>query len=306
MLPQMRDMLVPQGASKDPFEKTIENFRLFKMMQREFAESSPQQSQQQDQDNFWSFAKGLLQSDVGKSIAAQIMQQGAANEMAQHQQQRIAQQQAQARAVAQRRAQQAAQQRQLAETRAQQLTDGARRAEAEAKAAEKEAADAKARAEAEAQAAQAERRVAQAEQPQSQEDGDEEGLFVPPGFLEVNAQKINGASNDAELIGEIITGFQVLATSPDFRPVMTKMFGLCKLNRRIEALEHLREILEFFAENEVLDPAVIQRAVAGFDQHWKIIRARLEFPDVPEVFPEGHPQAVAAAPAKEEAVEAAQ
>jgi hypothetical protein len=54
--------------------------------------------------------------------------------------------------------------------------------------------------------------------------------------------------------------------------------------------------LEFFSENEVLDKEIPQKAAEDFDRHWAIIRSRLEFPDVPEVFPEGHPQAVAAAP----------
>jgi len=303
MLPQMRDMLVPPGAAKDPFEKTIENFRLFKMMQREFGEGQQQQQAPSDEANFWSFAKGLIQSDIGKSIATQILSQGAGDQMASQHQQRQASQAAQARAVAQRRAQEAARQKQLADVRASQLTAGAEKAAAEAQVAEKAAAEAQARAAAQ-QAAAAEKAQAQTQQQGSEED-DDEGIFVPPGFLEVNAPAIASAPNDAERIGAIITGFQVLAMSPDFRPVMTKMFGLCKQNRRLEALDHLKEILEFFVENEVFEKDLPEKAAADFDRHWKLIRARLEFEDIPEVFPEGHPNAVAAAP-REEAVEAAQ
>ena len=58
--------------------------------------------------------------------------------------------------------------------------------------------------------------------------------------------------------------------------------------------------MEFFAENEVLDPKIPQMAADDFDRHWALIRARLDFPDVPEVFPEGHPQAVAAAPQEQQ------
>jgi len=297
LLPQFRDMLAPPGATKDPFEKTIENFRLFKMMQREFGEGDrPAGPPEDSASGFWQFAKGLVQSDIGKSIAQQILQQGAGQQINQHGQQRAANAQQQAQVVAQRRAQDAARQRQLADGRAAQLAANAQQAQQVA-----------VQAQAEAQKAQAAAAQPQAQPPApppqqsaAAEGGDEE-IYVPEGFLNVHLPAINTASSDAERIGAIITGFQLLATSPDFRPPITKMFGLCKLNRRLEALEHLKEILEFFSENEVLDPSIPQKAVEDFDRHWKIIRSRLEFPDVSEVWPEGHPNAQAQQPAPEAA-----
>jgi type IV secretory pathway VirB10-like protein len=123
------------------------------------------------------------------------------------------------------------------------------------------------------------------EQEEEEEDGNE--VRVPETFLSVQAKTINEATSDAERIEAIITGFQILATSPDFRPVITKMFGLCKLNRKQEALDHLVEILEFFSDNEVLSPDLPKMARADFDKHWDLIRAHLKFPDVPEVKPNG-------------------
>jgi hypothetical protein len=300
LLPQFRDMLAPPGASKDPFEKTIENFRLFKMMQREFGEgdSRSQQAPGESAETFWSFAKGLVQSDIGKSIAGQILQQGAGQQIATQPGRRAMTAQEQAQNVANRRAHEAGRQRQLAESRAHQLAANASRAQEEAN---------RVQAEATQEASQSRQEsirqathpvpVAAARPPEPPKEEDEDGeVNVPEGFLAVHAPAINGAPTDAERIGAIITGFQLLATSTDFRPVISKMFGLCKQNRRLEALDHLKEILEFFSENEVLDKEIPQKAAEDFDRHWAIIRSRLEFPDVPEVFPEGHPQAVAAAP----------
>lgn len=298
LMPKFKMMLAPE-QSKDPFEKTVENFRLFKLMQREFGEDSRQQhAPQQPEESFWSFAKSMIQSDVGKSIAAQIMQQGAGQQIQQHQQNRTVNARANAHEVARRRAAQAAQHRQLAEARAHHLAEDARSAQ---EAARQEHAAAQATPppapppqtpamEPEQPPVQAQPQpqppvqAQQPPEPKAQGD-DDEGVDVPPGFIDVHLPAINGAPNDAERIGAIITGFQVLATSNDFRPVIVKMFGLCKQNRRIEALEHLKEILEFFVENEVMDPKLPQTAVEDFDRHWALIRQRLDFPDVPEVLP---------------------
>jgi hypothetical protein len=295
LLPQFRDMLAPPGATKDPFEKTIENFRLFKMMQREFGEgdSRSQQPPGESAETFWSFAKGLVQSDIGKSIAGQILQQGAGQQIATQPGRRALTAQEQAQGVANRRAHEAGRQRQLAESRAHQLAANANRAQEEANRVQAEATQEAAQSRQES-IQQATQPVAAARPPEPAKDDDDGEVNVPEGFLTVHAPAINGAATDADRIGAIITGFQLLATSTDFRPVITKMFGLCKQNRRLEALDHLKEILEFFSENEVLDVKIPQMAAADFDRHWVIIRSRLEFPDIPEVFPEGHPSAVAA------------
>jgi len=294
LLPQFRDMLAPPGATKDPFEKTIENFRLFKMMQREFGEgdSRSQQAPGETSETFWSFAKGLVQSDIGKSIASQILQQGAGQQIATQPGRRAMTAQEQSQAVAHRRALEAGRQRQLAESRAHQLAANANRAQEEANRAQEEAnKEASQSRQDSIQQASQPVPVAAAAPPQKPAEEDEGEVNVPEGFLNVHAQAINTAATDGDRIGAIITGFQLLATSPDFRPVITKMFGLCKQNRRLEALDHLKEILEFFSENEVLDPKIPQMAAEDFDRHWAIIRSRLEFPDVPEVWPEGHPNA---------------
>jgi hypothetical protein len=245
LMPQFRAMLAPPGADKDPFEKTMDNFRMFKMMQREFGEGGGGQQQQQGEtsETFWSFAKGLVQSDIGKSIASQILQQGASQQISQQPGRRALSAQEQAAQVAQRRAQEAARHRQLAEARAHQLAANAQQAQQQAASQEAQQAKAQVAAQPTAVAAAPVPQPQAAPQPpaQAQQESEEE-INVPEGFLNVHAHQINAASSDAERIGAIITGFQLLATSPDFRPVITKMFGLCKQNRRIEALDHLKEI----------------------------------------------------------------
>lgn len=294
MLPELRNLLNPPGSTKDPFEKTIENFRLFKLMQREFNEGGGGQQEQTPQEDFWAFAKSLVQSDIGKSIAAQIMSQGAGKNVANAPDARVRAAQAQAAQVAQRRAAaaHAAQQRQLqGGAPAQPQRPPQRQADP---------------------VAAAPRPVAPPppappppQQPPQQAEEESQELHVPEGFLSVHAPAINNAANDAERIGAIITGFQLLATSDDFRPHIVKMFGLCKQNRRIEALDHLHDILEFFADNEVLAKDIPEKSCEDFNRHWSLIRQRLDFPDVPEVFPEGHPQAQAQQekPAEEKPVE---
>lgn len=293
LMPKFQMMFAPQNQQKDPFEKTIENFKLFKMMQREFGDDRPQQ-QAAPEDNFWAFARDMIRGDIGKSIAAQIVAQTTGQDIAQHPRQRAAQQQEQARMVAQRRAQQAAQQRQLAEARALQLSQEASRAaqseqqkvaaapiqEATQPATEQSASPPP------APPPQEPHQPTQEPQQQVAEE-EEEGqeVHVPDDFLNIHAKAINEAAEEPQRVEAIITGFQNLATSTDFRPVITKMFGLCKLNRKLEALDHLVEILEFFSENEVLNQDVPQLSRDAFDKHWKIIRQMLNFPDVPEVAP---------------------
>lgn len=305
LMPKFQVMFSPQNQSKDPFEKTIENFRLFKMMQKEFGEDRAPGPQAQ-QDSFWTFAKEMLKSDVGKSIASQIVAQSSGQEIVQHGQRRVSVQQDQARAIADRRAQEANRKRLLAEDRARKLAAEAERMQqAESRVAQAHVPVAEHPAEvpqpsspdepkqppvSEIRAIEPEPKessgtaLAEAE-PEAEEDESNE-VSVPEGFLNVHAAIINEAPNDAERIGAIITGFQILATSPDFRPVITKMFGLCKQNRKVESLDHLVEILEFFSENEVLRPEIPKLARDDFDRHWNLIRQKLEFPDVPEVLPE--------------------
>lgn len=313
LMPKIQTAFVPQNQSKDPFEKTIENFRLFKMMQKEFGEDRapgpPSQS-----DSFWTFAKEMLKSDVGKSIAQQIVAQSNSQEIVQHGQRRVSSQQNNAQAIADRRAQEAHQKRLLAEDRARKLTAEAERLkQAESRVAQvpaqapmqatapeqkpvesaqpAEPADSKQPPASEVRSIDPEPKeaatgmaLAEAEPDSEEDEGNE--VSVPEGFLNVHAQLINDAPTDAERIGAIISGFQVLATSADFRPVITKMFGLCKQNRKIESLDHLVEILEFFSDNEVLRPEIPKLARDDFDRHWNLIRQKLDFPDVPEVLPE--------------------
>lgn len=271
LLPQVRDLMMPKDQQKDPFEKTIENFRLFKLLQREFsgAESPSQQAAQQaaqEQSSFWDFAKSLLTSDIGRSIASQITTANSQQQMADAQQMRRMQQQRAAHEVAARRA---AQERALAAQNAQLAAPPPPTAQP-------------------VQTAPPPPVQPPPPPPAAQEEQEEEeGVSVPDGFVTTHAPQINNAANDAERIGAIITSFQLLATSEDFRPVIAKMFGLCKQNRRVEALEHLRDILGFFAENEILEARIPDVAVADFDRHWKLIRNRLGFPEIPEVAPDG-------------------
>jgi hypothetical protein len=72
MIPQLREMLVPKDANRDPFEKTIENFRLFKLLQREFSGEAGPQQQEEAGGGFWDFAKSLLTSDLGSGLASAI------------------------------------------------------------------------------------------------------------------------------------------------------------------------------------------------------------------------------------------
>ena len=287
LMPKFQVMFAPQSQNKDPFEKTMEHFRVFKMMQREFGEERTSQAPPSQQDSFWTFAKEMLKSDVGKSIAQQIVAQSNGQEIAQHGQQRVSNQQEQARIVANRRAQQAAQQRLLAEDRARKLASEATRVQQEEARVQPVAAPAEQPAEPapapEQKAPVSEVRAVEPEASADEEENNE--VSVPEGFLNVHAALINDAPNDAERIGAIISGFQILATSPDFRPVITKMFGLCKQNRKIESLDHLVEILEFFSENEVLRAEIPKLAREDFDKHWNLIRQKLDFPDVPEVLP---------------------
>lgn len=318
LMPKFKALMAPEGAS-DPFEKTIDNFRLFKMMQREFGESDrPQQQQGETAESFWSFAKEMIRSDVGKSIAAQIMSQTAGQDIASHSQKRALNERQRAADVARRRAEIAAQQRHQAEMRARQAAEAARQEAAKAaQQAEQQqtfvpdpalSQPTPSAAEQVAQAAPAasqpqpvapiekklEEKPSESEQPSESESGEDGGeIQVPQGFIDVHLPNIHSAPNDAERIGAVISGFQILATSPDFRPVISKMFGLCKMNRRIEALDHLKEILEFFSENEVLDPKLVEVIVGDFDRHWKTIRMRLNFPDIPEVAPESPGEAQA-------------
>jgi hypothetical protein len=309
LMPKFQTMFAQKEQQQDPFEKTVQNFRLFKMMQKEFGEDRQPVAAPSEQDSFWSFAKEMIRSDVGKSIAKQILAQANGQDIAHQGRQRAAQQEEQARMVAQRRAEHAMRQRQQAEQRAQQAAEHARAVQAaeQARAAQAQAAAEAPVADPALPATSSAVTLNDATQnvpppepvkvppppatpppPEEQEEeGEEEGneVSVPEGFLTVHAKLINDADNDATRIEAIINGFQILATSQDFRPVITKMFGLCKLNRKAEALDHLFEILEFFSDNEVLRPDLPKQAREGFDKHWKIIRQQMGFEDVPEVAP---------------------
>jgi len=305
MIPQIKEMVAPAGATSDPFQKTVENFRLFKLMQREFGEDRPANGQgQPPQDNFFTFAKGLLQSDVGKSIAAQIMQQGAGQEAARMHDQRRMNQQRQAQQVAQQR-QQANAQRQQQRAQAA-LPPGQPRPEPQGPQAVNgipTQPQAPQHAPVAAQPQPQPQRQPPPPPPQAEEE-ESEDLEVPDGFLEVHAPQINSAANPAERIGAIINGLQLLGTSKDFRQHLSKMFNFLKVNRKLEALEILHELLEFFADNDVLDKKIPDQARADFAEHWALIRQNLQFPDVPEVFPEGH-ESAAPAQAEQEQEQAA-
>lgn len=255
MLPQMRDALVPQ-SNQDPFQKTLENFRLFRLMQKEFSDGGGEQQESgPPEENFWSFARAALSSPAGAMIGQAIKESLSGQGMQQHQQAQVLSQRQKAENVARRRAAEAA-------------------AQAEARAAQA------------AHAAQA--RHQQAQQPPPQSPEDEDSVEIPPGFISVHAPKINAAGGASERVQAIIESFQLLGTSAEFRPVVGKVFYLCQQNRRIECLDHLREILQFFADNEILDAKLPDVGVRDFDNNWKTIRRVMKMPEIPEVFPDGY------------------
>lgn len=292
-----------------PFRETIDNFRLFKMMQKEFGEDRAP-SNSQPEENFWTFARDFVRSDVGRNIAAVIAKQAAGAEIAQQGAARAQQQHAQAQAVARRRAEHAARQRQMAEMQAQQAADRARAIQA---AEEAERARAAAQAQSptptpevtsapvpevapvaqlqDTSSAVPVSQVMQEAQPEAVEQPSEEGeedsgeVSVPEAFLNQNAPQINSAVDEPSRIEAVVNGLQALAASQDFYGVIAKMFGLCKQNRKQEALDHLTEILEFFSDNEVLRPDIPKLVRDDFSRHWKIIRQQMNFPDIPEVLP---------------------
>jgi len=289
LMPKFKAMTASEASPNDSFQTTMQNLRTLRLVQQEFGDGGRSSAPDKPEENFWTFAKGMLQSDIGKSIAGQIIQQGAGKEIATRQSARSTNAHTAAQQVSQRRAAHASQQRQLAEQNAEIL---AQRAKSAQLIAQKEAQQALQAPEVPQvpEATKEPQQEPQQEEPQQEEEeqDEEEGgeVDVPEGFLNVHLPNINGAATDAERIGAIITGFQVLAMSADFRPVISKMFGLCKQNRRIEALDHLQEILQFFSDNKVLDENIPELAKGDFDRHWDLIRQRLEFPDVPEVQPD--------------------
>ena len=325
IMPKLQTTFQPKEQTS-PFKETVENFRLFKLMQREFSDDRPQAAQQEQQDNFWAFARDMLRSDVGRGIAAQIMKQAASQDVATQGEQRARQQQQHAREVARRRAEEASRQRQIAEARARQAADLAAAEAAKAAAAAKVASQAEPKVEPkaaipESSSAVPVSEVIPTEQPtlvevpaaaappppepappppeppppsqmeeasSEEEENEEEGgdIQVPEAFLAKNAQEINDAKDDATRIEAVIGGLQALAVSQDFYGVIAKMFGLTKQNRKKEALAHLYEILEFFSDNDVLRKDIPKLVCDDFSRHWKIIRQQMKFEDTPEIEPD--------------------
>ena len=257
LIPQLKDILVPKESHKDPFEKTIENFRLFKLMQREFGEANGQQQEDQGASGFWDFAKSLLTSDLGAGLASAISagNAGAAiqqkSDMRQHQMASAAHQVAQARGS------------QLPAPRPLPVPQP----------------------------------VSQQSAPQPAPQSQDEAVTIPDGFVNRHAPKINNSASDVERIPAIVEGFRFLGTDPGFRPHIVEVFGLTKMNRKQEALEKLHWVLSGLVDAEVISPTVPEVAVEDFKRHWNVIRQKMGFDvNIPEIGPDGKPVPVEAKP----------
>jgi hypothetical protein len=257
LIPQLKDILVPKESHKDPFEKTIENFRLFKLMQREFGEANGQQQEDQGASGFWDFAKSLLTSDLGAGLASAISAGNAGtaiqqkSDMRQHQMASAAHQVAQARGS------------QLPAPRPLPVPQPA----------------------------------AQQSAPQPAPQSQDEAVTIPDGFVNRHAPKINNSASDVERIPAIVEGFRFLGTDPGFRPHIVEVFGLTKMNRKQEALEKLHWVLSGLVDAEVISPTVPDVAVEDFRRHWNVIRQKMGFDvNVPEIAPDGKPVPVEAKP----------
>ncbi len=267
MIPQFREFILPASSQKDPFEKTIENFRLFKMLQSEFDGGGPRDAAEEDRESaagFWEFAKTFLQSDLGSSLADAIKAGNSAQQVDQRQGMRRHATQQVAAEVSQRRGPQQP---------------------------------------AQAQPAQQGRPVAPAPTVAPVPPAQEDDIQIPEGFILRHAPKINSAANDMERVPAIVEGIRFLATSNDFRPHVVEVFGLTKQNRKEEALAKIEGLLGALADAEVLDPCVIKLAREDFTKHWNLIRKRMNMPDVPELDPQGNvvepaPEVVSSVPAQ--------
>lgn len=270
MVPTLRDLFLPKDVGRDPFEKTVEHIRLLKEIQSEFDGGGGESA-----ENFWSFAKTLLTSDVGGMIANAIKAENAATVMHQNAQQRQLQRQNAAKEVSHSRANGHA-------------PNGAANGHAVAP-------------NGHAPTRQAKSPVQAPQAPEPEVVEEEAALVIPDFFLQKYAPAINQASADHERIPPIIDGMRALATSPEsaegWRPHVVELFGLTKVNRKEEALEKLFNILAGLAEAGAIDPDVVKVAIEDFDRRWDLIRSRLKFPETPEIGRDGKPKEVAAAPA---------
>lgn len=255
LIPQLKDILVPKEAHKDPFEKTIENFRLFKLMQREFGEAGTQQ-EDQGASGFWDFAKSLLTSDLGSGLASAIAAGNAGAAVQQRTEVRQHQMASTAHQVAQSRGSQLPAPRPLPAPQPV---------------------------------------VVQQSAPPPAPQSQDEAVTIPDGFVNRHAPKINNSATDVERIPAIVDGFRFLGTDPGFRPHIVEVFGLTKMNRKQEALEKLHWILGGLVDAEVLSPTVPDVAVEDFKRHWNVIRQKMGFdPNIPEIGPDGKPVPVEA------------
>jgi hypothetical protein len=249
MMPQLKDMMLPRDVQKDPFEKTIENFRLFKMIQHEFAGGrDPAAEDREAASGFWDFAKSFLMSDLAGGLANAIQSGNSAAQVDQRVRQR---------------------QRNIAETAQQVARDrGAPQPPRHAQ--------------------QAPNGARPPAPPQAQPEDDSieiPEVFITSHAPKIN-QAATDAERVAALVNGLRT---LATMSADFRPHIVEVFGLAKQNRRAESMEKLAEVLGALAEAQVLELRAVELSISDFDKHWNLIRNRLGMPDIPEVGPDGKP-----------------
>ena len=70
-----------------------------------------------------------------------------------------------------------------------------------------------------------------------------EGIVIPESFRQKHSVDINNAATAPERLKALIIGLQHLGAHPEFSPYVANIFGLAKVNRRMEALDFLAQFL---------------------------------------------------------------